>query len=118
MIRYEKDPATRIATITFDRPDRLNAPTIAARIRSRWSVCGVPRAAASPTMTPSRRSSIAWSSVRLTTTSSRPAGVRCLTMRRSPVPPGSRSPTRARERLRRAASAASSEVPRRMRKSR
>ena len=33
IIRYEKDPATRIATITFDRPDRLNAPTAAARLR-------------------------------------------------------------------------------------
>jgi len=33
IIRYEKDPATRIATITFDRPERLNAPTIAARVR-------------------------------------------------------------------------------------
>jgi enoyl-CoA hydratase len=33
IIRYEKDPATKIATITFDRPDRLNAPTAAARLR-------------------------------------------------------------------------------------
>jgi enoyl-CoA hydratase/carnithine racemase len=33
IIRYEKDPATRIATITFDRPDQLNAPTIGARRR-------------------------------------------------------------------------------------
>ena len=33
IIRYEKDPKTRIATITFDRPERLNAPTIAARVR-------------------------------------------------------------------------------------
>ncbi len=33
IIRYEKDPATRVATITFDRPEQLNAPTIAARIR-------------------------------------------------------------------------------------
>lgn len=33
IIRYDKDPATRIATITFDRPDHLNAPTIAARVR-------------------------------------------------------------------------------------
>lgn len=33
IIRYEKDPATRIATITFDRPDALNAPTAAARLR-------------------------------------------------------------------------------------
>jgi enoyl-CoA hydratase/carnithine racemase len=33
IIRYEKDPETRIATITFDRPHHLNAPTIAARIR-------------------------------------------------------------------------------------
>ena len=32
-IRYEKDPETRIATITIDRPDRLNAPTIGARRR-------------------------------------------------------------------------------------
>jgi enoyl-CoA hydratase/carnithine racemase len=33
IIRYEKDPDTRIATITFDRPDQLNIPTIAARRR-------------------------------------------------------------------------------------
>lgn len=33
IIRYSKDPATRIATITFDRPDQLNAPTMAARLR-------------------------------------------------------------------------------------
>ena len=33
IIRYEKDPSTRIATITLDRPDRLNAPTIGARKR-------------------------------------------------------------------------------------
>ncbi|MFC8046159.1 enoyl-CoA hydratase/isomerase family protein [Nocardia sp. NPDC057353] len=33
IIRYEKDPKTRIATITFDRPDALNAPTAAARLR-------------------------------------------------------------------------------------
>ncbi len=33
IIRYEKDATTRIATITFDRPDYLNAPTIAARLR-------------------------------------------------------------------------------------
>ncbi|BBZ47728.1 enoyl-CoA hydratase/isomerase family protein [Mycobacterium parmense] len=33
IIRYEKDPKTRIATITFDRPGYLNAPTIAARLR-------------------------------------------------------------------------------------
>jgi enoyl-CoA hydratase len=33
IIRYEKDAETRIATITFDRPDYLNAPTIAARLR-------------------------------------------------------------------------------------
>ncbi|MFF0490047.1 enoyl-CoA hydratase/isomerase family protein [Nocardia sp. NPDC004068] len=33
MIRYDKDVETRIATITFDRPDHLNAPTIAARLR-------------------------------------------------------------------------------------
>ena len=32
-IRYDKDVKTRIATITFDRPDYLNAPTIAARRR-------------------------------------------------------------------------------------
>jgi len=30
---YEKDPTSKIATITFNRPDRLNAPTIAARLR-------------------------------------------------------------------------------------
>jgi enoyl-CoA hydratase len=33
IIRYDKDVKTRIATITFDRPDLLNAPTIAARLR-------------------------------------------------------------------------------------
>lgn len=33
IILYEKDPKTKIATITFNRPDRLNAPTIAARLR-------------------------------------------------------------------------------------
>lgn len=33
IVRYEKDPETRIATITLDRPDQLNAPTIAARQR-------------------------------------------------------------------------------------
>jgi enoyl-CoA hydratase len=33
IIRYEKDVETRIATITIDRPDRLNAPTIGARKR-------------------------------------------------------------------------------------
>jgi enoyl-CoA hydratase len=32
IIRYGKDAETRIATITFDRPDYLNAPTIAARL--------------------------------------------------------------------------------------
>jgi enoyl-CoA hydratase len=30
---YDKDPQTKIATITLDRPDFLNAPTIAARHR-------------------------------------------------------------------------------------
>ena len=33
IVRYEKDPATRIATITLNRPGFLNAPTIAARQR-------------------------------------------------------------------------------------
>lgn len=33
IIRYEKDPKTRIATITLDRPDHLNAPTVGARLR-------------------------------------------------------------------------------------
>jgi enoyl-CoA hydratase/carnithine racemase len=33
IIRYEKDRTTRIATITFDRPDQLNVPTIGARRR-------------------------------------------------------------------------------------
>ncbi len=33
VIRYKKDAKTRIATITFDRPSHLNAPTIAARLR-------------------------------------------------------------------------------------
>jgi enoyl-CoA hydratase/carnithine racemase len=30
---YDKDPETRVATITLDRPDQLNAPTIAMRHR-------------------------------------------------------------------------------------
>jgi len=33
IILYEKDPKTRIATITLNRPDHLNAPTIGARLR-------------------------------------------------------------------------------------
>ena len=33
IIRYDKDAKTRIATITFTRPEYLNAPTIAARRR-------------------------------------------------------------------------------------
>jgi len=33
IILYDKDPATRIATITFNRPEHLNAPTTAARLR-------------------------------------------------------------------------------------
>jgi len=33
IIRYDKDPESRIATITIDRPDALNAVTIAARRR-------------------------------------------------------------------------------------
>ena len=33
IVLYSKDPATKIATITINRPDRLNAPTAAARIR-------------------------------------------------------------------------------------
>jgi enoyl-CoA hydratase len=32
-IRYEKDTTTKIATLTLNRPDRLNAPTIAMRLR-------------------------------------------------------------------------------------
>jgi enoyl-CoA hydratase/carnithine racemase len=32
-LRYEKDPQTKIATITLDRPEQLNAPTIAMRLR-------------------------------------------------------------------------------------
>ncbi len=32
-IRYQKDADARIATITFDRPGCLNAPTIAVRLR-------------------------------------------------------------------------------------
>ena len=32
-VLYEKDPATKIATITLNRPERLNAPTIAMRLR-------------------------------------------------------------------------------------
>ena len=33
IILYEKDPTTKIATITFNRPEYLNAPTSAARLR-------------------------------------------------------------------------------------
>ena len=33
IILYEKDPETRIATITLNRPDQLNVPTIGARRR-------------------------------------------------------------------------------------
>ncbi len=33
IILYEKDPKTKIATITFNRPEHLNAPTSAARLR-------------------------------------------------------------------------------------
>ena len=33
IILYEKDPSTRIATITINRPDQLNIPTIGARRR-------------------------------------------------------------------------------------
>jgi enoyl-CoA hydratase/carnithine racemase len=33
IILYDKDPATKIATITFNRPEFLNAPTTAARLR-------------------------------------------------------------------------------------
>lgn len=33
ILLYSKDPETKIATITLDRPDRLNAPTIATRLR-------------------------------------------------------------------------------------
>jgi enoyl-CoA hydratase/carnithine racemase len=33
IVLYHKDPDTRIATITFNRPEHLNAPTIGARLR-------------------------------------------------------------------------------------
>jgi enoyl-CoA hydratase/carnithine racemase len=33
IVRYEKDPSTKIATITFDRPEHLNSATIGARLR-------------------------------------------------------------------------------------
>jgi len=33
IVLYEKDPATKIATITLNRPEALNAPTAGARIR-------------------------------------------------------------------------------------
>ena len=33
IILYEKDPRTKIATITFNRPEFLNAPTSMARLR-------------------------------------------------------------------------------------
>lgn len=33
IVLYEKDPKTKIATITLNRPEQLNSPTIAARLR-------------------------------------------------------------------------------------
>jgi enoyl-CoA hydratase len=33
IVLYHKDPSTKIATITFNRPNQLNAPTIDARLR-------------------------------------------------------------------------------------
>ncbi|RYE52411.1 MAG: enoyl-CoA hydratase/isomerase family protein, partial [Hyphomicrobiales bacterium] len=33
IVLYEKDPATKVAIITLNRPELLNAPTIAARQR-------------------------------------------------------------------------------------
>ncbi len=33
VLQYEKDPDTKIATITINRPEHLNAPTIAMRLR-------------------------------------------------------------------------------------
>jgi len=33
VLLYEKDPETKIATITLNRPEQLNAPTIAMRLR-------------------------------------------------------------------------------------
>ncbi len=33
IVQYHKDPKTKIATITINRPERLNAPTAAARLR-------------------------------------------------------------------------------------
>ena len=33
IVLYHKDPTTKIATITLNRPNRLNAPTAAARLR-------------------------------------------------------------------------------------
>jgi enoyl-CoA hydratase len=33
IVRYEKDPKTRIATITLSRPEQLNAPTVGSRLR-------------------------------------------------------------------------------------
>ena len=33
IVLFEKDPVTKIATITLNRPDTLNSPTIAARLR-------------------------------------------------------------------------------------
>src|SRR5918912_2321780 len=33
IILYDKDPKTKIATIPFNRPEYLNAPTSAARLR-------------------------------------------------------------------------------------
>ena len=36
IILYEKDPKTKIATITFNRPEFLNAPTSLARPAPWW----------------------------------------------------------------------------------
>ena len=33
IVLYAKDPETKIATLTLNRRDRLNAPTAAARLR-------------------------------------------------------------------------------------
>ena len=49
VLLYEKDPTTKIATITLNRPDQLNAPTIAMRLRyakllDRAAADGVPAA--------------------------------------------------------------------------
>jgi hypothetical protein len=40
IILYAKDPETKIATITFNRPEFLNAPTSAVSTSPTWTTSG------------------------------------------------------------------------------